>query len=116
MELTHQTPDSKVPGIIKGMAGVRTYAAKLVLVLLIAYGTVSSQAAWLTPEHSHRGEPEHCCGICHAGHLQLVEPSAVIQVLEPARVEWLQSFEESQHQPDALVVLSQSRAPPSQSL
>ena len=101
---------------MRGMAAARTYAAKLVLVLLIAYGTISSQAAWLTPEHSHRGEPEHCCGICHAGHLQLVEPAAVIQVLAPARIDWLQSFEESQHQPDALVVLSQSRAPPSQIL
>ena len=98
------------------MAGAHNYAAKFVLVLLIAYGTVSSQAAWLTPEHSHPGEPEHCCGICHAGHLQLVEAAAVIQVLEPARVEWLQSFEESQHEPDALVVSGQSRAPPSQVL
>ena len=101
---------------MRGMAEARTYAAKLVLVLLIAYGTVSSQAAWLTPEHSHRGEPEHCCGICHAGHLQLVEPAAVIHPLASARVEWLQSFEESQHQPDELVVISQSRAPPSQVL
>jgi len=99
---------------MKRMAGARTYAAKLVVVLLIAYGTVSSQAAWLTPEHSHRGEAEHCCGICHAGHLQLVEPAAVIHVLAPARIEWLHPFEESQRQPDALVVLSQSRAPPSQ--
>ena len=98
------------------MAGAHNYAAKLVLVLLIAYGTVSSQAAWLTPEHSHRGEPEHCCGICHAGHLQLVEPAAVIQVLVSARIEWVQSLEESQHQPDTLVELSQSRAPPSQVL
>src|ERR1700757_828514 len=57
------------PVIIRRMPGARSYAAKLVLVLLIAYGVVSSQAAWLTPEHSHRGEPEHCCGICHAGHL-----------------------------------------------
>jgi len=96
--------------------GARSYAAKLVLVLLIAYGVVSSQAAWLTPEHSHRGEPEHCCGICHAGHLQLVEPAAVIQVLAPARIEWLQSFEESLHQPGALVIASRSRAPPSQFL
>ena len=104
------------PGYNQGMAGVRTYAAKLVLVLLIAYGTIASQAAWLTPEHSHPGEPEHCCGICHAGHLQLVEPAAVIHVLAPARVDWLQSFEESQHQPDTLVVPSQSRAPPSRFL
>lgn len=95
------------------MPEARKYAAKLVLVLLIACGTVSSQAAWLTPEHAHRGEPEHCCGICHAGHLQLVEPAAVLQVLVPARIEWLQSFEQSQHQPDALVVPSRSRAPPS---
>jgi len=104
------------PGYNQEMAGARTYAAKLVLVLLIAYGTIASQAAWLTPEHSHSGEPEHCCGICHAGHLQLVEPAAVIHVLAPARVDWLHSFEESQHQPDALVVPSQSRAPPSRFL
>ena len=98
------------------MAGARNYAAKTVLVLLIAYGMVASQAAWLTPAHSHRGEAEHCCGICHAGHIQLVEPAAVVQVLAPARIDWLQSPEESQQQPDALVVLRQSRAPPSQIL
>jgi hypothetical protein len=95
------------------MAPVRGYVGKLVLVLLIAYGTLSSQGAWVTHSHTHRGGPEHCCGVCHAGHLPLVEPAGSFSVLPPARTDWFQFPEERRRQQDALVVLRQSRAPPS---
>ena len=99
--------------IIKGMArGRTTYVGKLVLVLLIAYGTLSSQGAWVTPGHTHRSGPEHCCGVCHAGHLPLVEPVNAFSVLPPARRDWFHSSEKRQRQQDALIVLGQSRAPP----
>jgi hypothetical protein len=89
------------------------YAAKLLLMVLISYGILSSQVVWLTPEHAHAGGPEHCCGICHAGHLPLVEPVAAIRILVPSRIDWFRSSEECPGQLDALVVLSHSRAPPS---
>jgi hypothetical protein len=94
------------------MASGRTYIGKLVLVLLIACGTLCSQEASVTPGHTHRSGPEHCCGVCHAGHLPLIEPASSFSVLPPARGDWFQSSEKRHRQQDALIVFGQSRAPP----
>jgi hypothetical protein len=95
------------------MAPGRAYVGKLVLVLLIAYGTLSSQGASVSPGHTHSSRPAHCCGVCHAGHLPLIEPANSFRVLPPARGDWFQSSEKRNRQQDALIVLGQSRAPPS---
>jgi len=94
------------------MASVRTYVGKLVLVLLIAYGTLASQGAWVTPGHTHPSGPEHCCGVCHAGHLPLVQPVNSLSIIPSVRRDWFRSIEEHHRQQDALIVLRQSRAPP----
>ena len=94
------------------MASGRTYIGKLVLVLLIAYGTLCSQETSVTPGHTHRSGPEHCCGVCHAGHLPLIEPARSFSVLPPVHGDWFQSSEKRHRQQDALIVLGQSRAPP----
>jgi hypothetical protein len=92
---------------------VTYYAAKLALVALIAWGTLASQAAWITPSHTHESSPEHCCAICHAGHLLLVEPVAATAILPPSAIAWFRPAAECPHQQDAPVFPSHSRAPPS---
>src|SRR5439155_23033735 len=98
--------------IIKGIANGRTFVGKLLLGLLIAYGTLSSQDASVTPGHTHRSGPDRCCGVCHAGHLPLIEPANSFSVLPPARRDWFQSPEKHLRQRDALIVLGQSWASP----
>jgi len=98
------------------MAAARRYFAKLAFAVLIICGTLSSQEAWLTPEHAHRGVPTHCCAACHAGHLPLIEPAVAVKVLPPTRNDWFDSSDEFQRQREALAVICHSRAPPSLSV
>src|SRR5579864_1245674 len=95
------------------MAPGRIQLGKMALVLLLAAGTLSSQAASLEVAHSHRGVPSHCCSVCHAGHLPLVETVRACGVLPPARLDWFVSPNKSGSERDPLVVLGYSRAPPS---
>jgi hypothetical protein len=95
------------------MAQGRRYLGKLGLVLLVACGMLSSQAAWAAPAHNHPGTPEHCCARCHAGHLPLLEAVKAIQLLAPARADWFHLSDERQVLHDGLTVHELSRAPPS---
>jgi hypothetical protein len=95
------------------MAQACRYLGKLALMLLIVCGTLSSQAAWAAPAHDHPGSPEHCCAMCHAGHLPLLEAVQVVQLLPPAHADWFYFSDTCQLERDGLSVHELSRAPPS---
>ena len=94
------------------MALARIYCGKLALVVLIVYGTLTSQSAATTIAHTHRGVPSHCCGACHAGHLPLLAAANAVKFAFPVRVSWLEVSNVSTGSTDKIIVLRHSRAPP----
>ena len=98
------------------MAPLRSYLGKLALVFLIGYGLLASQGAWVSAGHGHHRGAEHCCAVCHAGHLPLVEAVSTFNFQKPYHAGWFHFIEERQQQQDAWIVLGQSRAPPALSV
>src|SRR6266852_2429444 len=60
---------------------------RAVLILLVLIGTVSSQTASLASHHSHE-HISHCCGVCHAGHLSLLQTADHFTFIPPALLCW----------------------------
>ena len=85
----------------------------LPLVLLLLVAVIGVQTASITSEHLHVHNSQHCCALCHAGPLPLIQPTlsaALVPLVSFARVEW-------SGRPglpcDVLRSSASSRAPPS---
>ncbi|HZT34238.1 MAG TPA: hypothetical protein VFA33_30380 [Bryobacteraceae bacterium] len=81
------------------------------LILLILCATVSLQGASLAA-HEHTRASDHCCAVCHAGHLAMVRPVTSFQCSASTEVEWFTPRPQVQEFPDPLVSVWLSRAPP----
>jgi hypothetical protein len=88
---------------------------KAVLVLLVLIGTVSSQAASFGSHHSEE-HATHCCGVCHIGHLTLLDAAGAFDFVAPSLLYWHRAVEKATRAPEPQVVLDLSRAPPAQPL
>jgi hypothetical protein len=87
-------------------------AGRILFVLLLLCAVVCAQSASLASDYSHRHSSQHCCGLCHAGPLPLIQPtavSAIAPVLSMAWLEWSLGLD-APHQ--VLLAAGYSRAPP----
>jgi hypothetical protein len=98
--------------MVPKMPNKATAAGRVPLVLLLLCAVVCAQAASLASEHFHQHASQHCCGLCHAGPLPLIQPSvttALAPTLSVAWIEWSGSLD-APHQ--VLFAAGYSRAPP----
>src|SRR5712692_745969 len=91
---------------------LRHYFWKAVLILLAIIGTTSSQAESLSSHHSQE-HASHCCGVCHIGHLSLLDAAHGFGFTPPSISCWHRPVEESTCAPERRIILDLSRAPPS---
>ena len=57
------------------------------MILLVLCATMSLQGASLTP-HDHTQDSDHCCGVCHAGHLAMLHPGDSLACAASNSVQW----------------------------
>lgn len=89
-----------------------TAAGRVLLVLLLLCAVVSAQSVSLVSEHLHQHSSHHCCLLCHAGPLPLIQPAvttAFAPVLSMAWLEWSAGLN-APHQ--VWLAAGDSRAPP----
>lgn len=84
---------------------------KVILVLLLAVGIPCSQFAALAESHSPN-HSSHCCGICHAGHLTVLQAAERFGFLPSTCLSWYRPAEEVSRAVDLSVDAGHSRAPP----
>jgi hypothetical protein len=98
--------------MVSKMLNKATAAARVLLVLLLLCAVVGAQAASLASEHFHQHASQHCCGLCHAGPLPLIQPSvtaAFSPLLSMTWIKWSGGLS-APHQ--VLLAAGYSRAPP----
>ncbi|MCX6633405.1 MAG: hypothetical protein NTW28_37900 [Candidatus Solibacter sp.] len=83
------------------------------LVLLFLCALICAQTASFASEHSHQHSPEHCCGLCHAGPLPLLQPVTSAGFAPIVAVAWLSWSRDFDTPHEALLTAGSSRAPPS---
>ena len=98
------------------MAGVSptrgcTRLVLLFFVLLCFAGLQTATAIDLHP-HQHAGPHQHCCGICHAGHLPALQAAAACPLAPPTALESRGAAPEAASLGDSLADFHLSRAPP----
>ena len=86
--------------------------AFLVLFVLVAFVGLQSAAAIAEHPHSHGKDHTHCCAVCHATHLGVLQASAGFGPCAPVMVETSLSPAEYRVSTDYLGVPSPSRAAP----
>ena len=84
---------------------------KAILILLLAIGIPCSQAETLTASHS-RAHSVHCCGICHTGHLSILQAVDHFGFTPVKLLRWRYVAEEPAHALESALVVGHSRAPP----
>jgi len=85
---------------------------RVLFALLLLCAVVCAQSASFASDYSHRHSSQHCCSLCHAGPLPLIQPAAVSSiapVLSMAWLEWSLGLD-APHQ--VLLAAGFSRAPP----
>jgi hypothetical protein len=85
---------------------------KVLIVLFLVCAVVCAQGASFASGHSHRHSSQHCCSLCHAGPLPLIQPAAasvVAPVLSMAWLEWSSGLDAPRL---VLLAAGYSRAPP----
>lgn len=98
--------------MVNKMLSKAAAAGRVLLVLLLLCAVVCAQSVSLASEHFHQHSSQHCCGLCHAGPLPLIQPSvaaAFAPVLSVAWMEWSADLD-TPHQ--VLLAAGYSRAPP----
>jgi len=85
--------------------------AKAVLILLLAIGIPFAQTTTLAAAHSF-DHSSHCCGICHTGHLSILQAIDHFRFLPLAVLSWYLTPDSPAGAPESAVVAGQSRAPP----
>ncbi len=92
----------------------RRGGARTILVLLVLFAFVSLQtaAAIIQHPHNHTKNHSHCCAVCHAGHLGVLQ-AGVGPGLAPPTAPESRLRPRVYHAPfEYLLVPSPSRAPP----
>jgi hypothetical protein len=84
---------------------------KAVLILLSIIGTTSSQAESFSSHHSQE-HASHCCGVCHIGHLSLLDAAHGFGFTPPSVLCWHDPAEQTTRLTESQVILRLSRAPP----
>ncbi len=87
-------------------------AGRALFVLLLLCSVLCAQSASFASEHSHPHSSQHCCSLCHAGPLPLIQAataSAFAPALSMAWLEWSSGLD-APHQ--VLLAAGYSRAPP----
>ena len=84
---------------------------KAFLILLLLIGIATSQTASLVSSHS-QDHASHCCGVCHAGHVSVLQPADHFRFLPLTQLCWHQPLEIVERVLESAVVLALSRAPP----
>jgi hypothetical protein len=82
-----------------------------ILVLLLMIGAVFSQTASLASSHS-QDHASHCCGVCHTGHVSLLQPVDHHAFVSLTLLCWHRPLESAERAPEPSIVLDLSRAPP----
>ena len=98
--------------MVSKMPNKATAAGKVLFVLVLLCAVVCAQSVSLASEHFHQHSTQHCCGLCHAGPLPLIQPTvtaAFAPVLSMAWMEWSTGLD-APHQ--ILLAAGYSRAPP----
>jgi hypothetical protein len=90
---------------------VRPHPWRAILILLVVAGTLCSQTASIGGHHSH-GHVSHCCGVCHVGHLSLLQAVEHFGFIPPSLLCWHRPAEQPSAVLEAGLVLDLSRAPP----
>ena len=88
----------------------RTYRTFAILCLLFLTAWVQSSA--LSAENEHHGPADHCCLLCHAGPLPLVQAAAGGMLLPRFAVAWVIPAPRLEAARPAQVSSRSSRAPP----
>jgi hypothetical protein len=86
--------------------------ARTLLVLLFLCAVVSAQSASFASEHLHQHSSQHCCRLCHAGPLPLLQPATSASLAPILALAWLSSSFDLLTPHEVLLAASSSRAPP----
>ncbi len=93
------------------MISGRKSAWQVCIILLVLCATMSLQGASLTT-HNHSQASDHCCGVCHAGHLVMLATVAIVPSGAPTNAEWFTPASSSAETLEPLIAAGLSRAPP----
>ena len=94
------------------MAGGRQFRQKLCLAVFLLFATVYAQSFALEIEHQQHESSQHCCLLCHAGPLALVQPDFQWMSAPVLWVGWLAYAPEFAPDHQLLLPRAASRAPP----
>jgi hypothetical protein len=83
---------------------------KSLLVLVLLIGVAGLQIAGSFESHDHGRA--HCCAVCHAGHMPLLQPAGAVALSALSLFEWRLWRDDAPAVRDRLTALNPSRAPP----
>jgi hypothetical protein len=87
-------------------------AARIPLLLLLLGAILCAQTASVVSGHFHQHSSQHCCGLCHAGPLPFLQPSASAALAPLFAPTWLEVPDLPGAPREALLTAGSSRAPP----
>lgn len=90
----------------------RLQCMKLVIPLLLLCVMALTQVSALSAQNESHRPGEHCCLLCHAGPMQLLEARVLMPRAPVFQVEWLPSHVSFESCSDFRLVRRPSRAPP----
>jgi hypothetical protein len=82
-----------------------------VILILLLIGTAFAQAATLDESHSSN-HADHCCPVCHAGHLSVLQPVDRAAVAPLTLLCWHKPVVQDARLVESQSVLDHSRGPP----
>jgi hypothetical protein len=83
-----------------------------IFVLLLVAATAAAHTESLASSHSEN-HASHCCGVCHAGHLSILQAVAHFSVIAPLSVlSWYRPDRQLARAIESQLILDLSRAPP----
>ena len=96
---------------VPGRVSDRWVRTALVLLLLACFAGLQTAAAVTVHSHDH-GSGDHCCVICHVGHLPALEGAVAPDTAPAVITGWRSWCEEAVLPGDQSPILNFSRAPP----
>jgi hypothetical protein len=97
--------------VYRDRVSARWVRTALVLILLACFGGLQTVSAVTVHSHNH-GNGDHCCAICHAGHLPAAQAPVALNAAPSVVTEWRSWHEEAVVPGDRSPILDFSRAPP----
>ena len=90
------------------------WSSVLVALVLISFVGLQTASVVVDHHHEHSGSDTHCCPVCHAGHLPVLQTAPEVHIAPLAIVEWHGPQTPQLLQSACLPALNSSRAPPVQ--